>query len=226
MVAVLTNGMPPPSATTKDRAAWLVNDLLVRFPAAKDFHCAACVGNLWGESTIRALQEAGQTAPNGGFGWAQWTADRRIAFAAYCRANGDAPTDDEGNYGYLLQELTGSESHAWQQTLKTTTLEAATETFMLDFERPGDPAGTLPARISFAKSALDAYRAMKPTPAPSPTPAPQPAPTPAPAPPLAPPAPPALSDMDKLNMAIAVLEARIAIMQAAKSALAVAIREL
>jgi len=51
----------------------------------------------------------------GGLGWCQWTGPRRHAFEAYCAQKGFSPFSDEGNYGFLVVELNGSEKAAIPQ---------------------------------------------------------------------------------------------------------------
>jgi len=67
-------------------------------------------GNLQAESGIRAIQERNPISGRGGFGWAQWTGPRRVAFEKYAKEHGLDPTSDEANYGFLLSELRGDYS--------------------------------------------------------------------------------------------------------------------
>jgi hypothetical protein len=90
----------------------------------------------------------------GGYGWMQWTGPRRRAYEAWCRTNNLNPADDETNYRYLVHECKTDEARSITQLRKTTTVEAAAETFMLLNLRPGVP---------HLDSAREAYHATKPT---------------------------------------------------------------
>lgn len=172
-------GMPPQSTGFDIRAGWLVNKLLAEtsLGLVNPIHPAAIVGNLGGESGLAAINEKHPTEPGslGGWSWAQWTGmrpgGRRLAFNQFAQARGLALDSDQAAYEFLVHELLSSEARSLQQLKKTTTLEAATETFMLLFERPGDPQGALPSRIEFAKRAL-ATASRGPSQEPTPTAAP------------------------------------------------------
>lgn len=121
---------------------------------------AGLLGNLGHESGgFQALQERRPAVKGsrGGWGLAQWTGPRRRAMEAWCRTMGLDPADPEANYGYLCEELRGSEAAALVALRRTATLEAATETFCRLFERPGIVA--LDSRLAWARRALAAVRA-------------------------------------------------------------------
>lgn len=120
---------------------------------------AGIVGNLGAESGLRAVQEGKPTVAGsrGGFGWAQWTGPRRVAFEAWCRAQGFALDSYAANYGYLKHELAGEYAHTITQLRKTTTVKAAAETFEATYERAG--IKRMEARISLANRALSLYLA-------------------------------------------------------------------
>lgn len=162
----------------------IVSDLIRDF-SLSPIQASAIVGNLGHESAgFTHLQEIHPVAGRGGLGWAQWTGPRRLTFEAYCRDHGLDTSSDEGNYGYLFEELRTTQAHSIEQLRKTTTLDAATDTFEAVFERAGVPA--LASRRKYALEALQAYSAVypvdKPTIAP---PSPLEARTDAPAPPSA-----------------------------------------
>lgn len=85
------------------------------------------------------LQELNPTVKGsrGGYGWMQWTGPRRKKYEAWCKANNKVPSADESNYEYLVLETRTDELHSLIQLRKTTTTDAATETFMLKNLRPG-----------------------------------------------------------------------------------------
>ena len=75
------------------------------------WQAAALVGNFAHETgNFRQMQEQDVSGP-GGLGWAQWTGPRRKNFEKYLKDNGYDLSDPEGNYrgnyGFLMQELTG-----------------------------------------------------------------------------------------------------------------------
>lgn len=149
--------MPPPSASFDARGGWVLNRLVADL-GITPVQAAGIVGNLGGESGLQAINEVRPVVPGsrGGFGWAQWTGPRRVQFEAYAAAQGLDVTDDRANYGFLIVELKGSEAKALRQLKKTTTVDAATYTFAVHFERPADPEGTRAARVRFAERALAA----------------------------------------------------------------------
>jgi hypothetical protein len=72
----------------------------------KDFQAAGHVGGYGYESgEFKHLHEIGQPDNQGGYGWAQWTGSRRIAFFNWCDANGLDWRSDEANYGYTIYDL-------------------------------------------------------------------------------------------------------------------------
>jgi Phage tail lysozyme len=179
--------MPAPPAPFEARGGWVVDrlctDLALTPPQA-----AGIVGNLGYESDgFTKLQEVAPRTGRGGYGWAQWTGTRRDAYEKWCSEQKLDPTSDQANYGYLLVELRSSEAHALDRVRKTDTLEAATFTFGVDFERPaGTTATNLPAndqRIAWGRRALAGAKQGGTQPAPlPPAPAPPPPPSPEPIP--------------------------------------------
>lgn len=116
---------------------------------------AGIFGNLAVESDqFRALQEYKPVVAGsrGGWGWPQWTGPRRRAFEAWAAEKGFKFDNPEAFYGYMLVELRGSEVGALTALRATTTLDRATEVFMLKYERPGVPH--LDKRKAYALEAL------------------------------------------------------------------------
>ena len=69
---------------------------------------------------MQAVQEKNPLGGGrGGFGWAQWTGPRRVAFEQYAKENSLDPKSDEANYGFLRKELQGSENAKMMEQLKT-----------------------------------------------------------------------------------------------------------
>jgi hypothetical protein len=114
-------------------------------------------GNIGGETGgLKYLQELHPVVPGskGGEGWKQWTGPRRRAYDLWCKQHNYDPTADEANIGYVIWEGQNTESHAINQLRRTSTLEAATETYMKLDLRPGAPH--LEGRINWAKKAYEA----------------------------------------------------------------------
>lgn len=92
--------------TVRDR---LSKDLGISPEAA-----SGIVSNLNAESGIAGINEKNPVVPGsrGGFGWAQWTGDRRVGFETYARLHGQDPASDDANYGFLIHELTNKPQYA------------------------------------------------------------------------------------------------------------------
>jgi hypothetical protein len=122
-------------------------------------------GNIGGETGgLKYLQELHPVVAGskGGEGWKQWTGPRRRAYDQFCKTHGYSPESDEANISYVIWEGQNTESHAINQLRRTTTLDAATETYMKLDLRPGAPH--LQGRIDWAKKA---YAATATTPLPT-----------------------------------------------------------
>ena len=135
----------------------LINDLGVTVLDA-----AAVFGNGGHESGgFATLQEIKPTVKGsaGGYGWFQWTGDRRRAFTAFCKARLLKPSSDEANYLFLVHELTGSERAALAKLAAARTLDAKTVAFEMAYERAG--IKHYPKRKAWALKALHIYEAME-----------------------------------------------------------------
>jgi hypothetical protein len=135
--------------------------LLASFIGGKPGHRAAIWGQALQESNFNPAAEEMPGTNKGGIGLWQHTGSRRLALVRFAQDRGKQWQDAETQIRFTASELLGPESHAWAQTQKTSSIEAATETAMLDFERPavqgGPPTyGTarLDRRIDGAKRAL------------------------------------------------------------------------
>lgn len=95
----------PKEGTWEERGGWVVKALMAEFGLATA-QAAGLVGNLGYESNgFRTMQEVAPLGGRGGFGWAQWTAARRVAFEQYATKHHLPPASDEANYGFLVEEL-------------------------------------------------------------------------------------------------------------------------
>ena len=121
-------------------------------------------GNLGTETGgFTALQEKNPVVKGsrGGYGWMQWTGPRRKKYESWTKSKGLNASDDETNYLYLVHETLTDEWKSLAQLRKTTTLEAATETFCKLNLRPG--VVNLKSRVAYAKKAQDALKSNKGT---------------------------------------------------------------
>lgn len=168
--------MPPASAGFSARGRWLI-DRLMGDLGITEAQAAGIVGNLGFESgSLTMLHEIGQDDGKGGYGWAQWTAGRRVSFMTWCQDHGMAWQSDEANYGYLLAELRGDiprYDFRYVVTLmkRCGTVDDAVFSFGTTYERPG---GTTPDhlpgyadRLARAKEALAGPRVGTSAPTPS-----------------------------------------------------------
>ncbi len=153
--------MPPVSSGFDARGGWLLLRLMADLSLIAE-QAAGIAGTLAAESGLTAIQERGVVSPKGGFGWAQWTADRRRNFFHWCADRDLNVTDDKANYGFMLEELKGAESHSLERLRQTTTVEAACETFVKQFERPAEPDKETARAIPFAKRAMIAAGHLPP----------------------------------------------------------------
>jgi hypothetical protein len=157
-------------ATFEKRGGWVLNTLVEDYKLTPE-QAAGIVGNLGFESAgFKALQEVAPVAGRGGYGWAQWTASRRVQFEQYCADTKLAPSSDEANFGYLEEELDGPYAHAVAALRKETTLERCVFVWGKLFEAPGGTTEDhLPGeagRLKYAQRALQGARDNpKPVPA-------------------------------------------------------------
>lgn len=149
--------MADPIATFVSKAPTYMGLLMKDFGFDK-LDAAAIMGNLGHESNgLTAFQEVSPTAGRGGWGWAQWTGPRRVAFEEYCKRNDKDPKSDDANYGWLFVELSGTEKAAVAKTKAASGLEDKVKAFEMAFERAG--VKHYDSRIKWANRALAAYQA-------------------------------------------------------------------
>lgn len=140
------------------------NDRLKKDLSLSDVQACGIWGNIGGETGgLTLLQEVNPTVKGsrGGLDWLQWTGPRRRAYEAWAKDKGLKTGQDETSYQYLVYESKNLETHSIDQLRKTTTVEAATETFMKLNLRPGIPH--LEGRIVWAKKAINALNDTKST---------------------------------------------------------------
>ncbi len=143
--------------TFRSKAPWVMR-LLMRDFGISYGDAAAILGNLGHESNgLTTLQEISPVVKGsaGGFGWAQWTGQRRRDFEAYCRRNGFDPKSDEANYKWLFLDLRGDYASAIRAVRAAPTLDAKVKAFEAVYERAG--IKHYDSRLRWAEMAQDAY---------------------------------------------------------------------
>ena len=135
-----------------------------------DFQAAGIVGNFMWESGGQHLppniNEGSTPGPpkfSGGYGWAQWTGGRQVAFIEYAVTNGlmankKVDATDAANYGYLTKELKegSAESKAIPAIRTTGNVNDAAASWEEVFERAGDVK--LAERQELARKVLTAFK--------------------------------------------------------------------
>jgi|SRR6516165_8315975 uncharacterized protein (TIGR02594 family) len=140
-----------------EKAPDVMKRLMNDFPALTREQAAAILGNIGQECGGFTLfvQQGKMNDEDRGFGWCQWTHERRDAFFQYATAHGLPRESDDASYGYLVTELRGSERRAFEALQRESVLENAVITFNNKFERSGTPM--MDRRIRYAQLALDAF---------------------------------------------------------------------
>lgn len=144
-------------ATFRAKATAIMRALMAELDITAE-DAAAILGNIGQETGgFSLLYEANKPRADQGFGWAQWTRDRRDQFEKWAKGNGFDPHSDEANLGFLVHELTNTwEKRALPALRQTDGLEAKTLSFMRLYERPGTPHAD--RRVAWARIALDAFQ--------------------------------------------------------------------
>ena len=148
-----------------------------------DAGAAGLMGNLYAESGLRPnnlqnsyegklgmadaeyteLVDKGSYANFGndraGYGLAQWTYwSRKAALLAYAKAAGKSIGDLEMQLGFLMKELSTSYKSVLSVLKTATSVRAASDAVLLQFERPADQSETAKARrASYGQKYFDKY---------------------------------------------------------------------
>ena len=148
-----------------------------------DAGTAGLMGNLYAESGLRPnnlqnsyegklgmadaeyteLVDKGSYANFGndraGYGLAQWTyPTRKAALLAYAKAAGKSIGDLEMQLGFLMKELSTSYKSVLSVLKTATSVRAASDAVLLQFERPADQSETAKARrASYGQKYFDKY---------------------------------------------------------------------
>ncbi len=130
---------------------------------------AGIVGSLGHESAgFGTMQEVKPLVPGsrGGFGYAQWTGPRRVAFEGWAKQNNLDPTSYGANYGFLKHELQNTPEGGVLNNLRDVTdPRAATQIFTNKFLRPGIVG--MDSRQNWTNRALGAQPQQPPSQMPS-----------------------------------------------------------
>lgn len=126
----------------------LVEDLKKDFDLTT-MQASAIVGNLATETdNFNTLQEYKPVVEGsrGGYGFAQWTGQRRKRYEAWAKENNLDPSTYEANYGYLKYELSNTDpeignmgKNTIKRLKKATNLNEATSIVMKGYLKPGVP---------------------------------------------------------------------------------------
>jgi hypothetical protein len=145
------------------KAPGLMQQLIDDFGFAV-FQAAGVLGNIGHECNgFHDFQEINPIGGGaGGLGWAQWTGPRRTAFVNFCQTHGLSTGSDDGNYGFLKEELNSTEKSAVPATRGATTIGDAVRQFEAHFERADPNHKGFPSRDRWAALALAAYQATHP----------------------------------------------------------------
>lgn len=152
------------SAAFRALAPRIMRDLMAesRFGFSRD-DAAAIVGNLGHETLgFTKMQEMAPTVrgSRGGYGWAQWTGPRRVAFEAWCEARGLAHDSYEANYSFLYREL----AMGYAKAVAAVKAAGSLKDKVIAFEKVYEGAGvkSYPSRLKYAQAALSALDAVSP----------------------------------------------------------------
>lgn len=147
--------------TRSQNAKFISNKLRQAFPGIKDFQVAGILGNLQHESGLDST-----SLNNRAFGLAQWTGTRRKQLYKFAGKTPEdekrlAPIDLATQVDFMIHELNehnlpkngvkaGNRIWALRWVLRATTVDDATNAFLVKYEAPGFPKS--PKRVASAKN--------------------------------------------------------------------------
>jgi Phage tail lysozyme len=142
----------------RSKAPRVMHDL-IRDLGLTTVQAAAILGNIGHECAgFTLLQEQKPLrGGRGGWGWCQWTGSRRTEFEKWAADHGLDFSGDRANYGFLLEELKGSQANSVHRLKEAHSVDGATADFMNTFEKPAAQYAGLARRVSLAKLALQEY---------------------------------------------------------------------
>jgi hypothetical protein len=156
-VDLFSDKMPngPLSQADSDKlAGQTVNALMKDFGFTRE-QAAGIVGNLYHESAgmnphVNEFEYSGYHAGDPrnfgppannvyGYGWAQWSADRKTAYLDFAKQQGLDPGSPKANYAFLVHELKTTEAGTVDAVKKATTPAEAAVAFCTVYERAAMP---------------------------------------------------------------------------------------
>lgn len=154
----------------------LIGDLVREFKLTPE-QAAGFPGNFGPESGLVSGQQEGKPigvtgparGPRGGVDWAQWTGDRRVAFAEFIEERELPYPSYEASWEYLKHELYTSHAYVIDRVRKTRTAKTSAETVGYHFEKfrgyeQIDGNENYENRVKHAEAALALYKASNPPP--------------------------------------------------------------
>jgi len=153
-----------------------IMERLIRDLQITELQAAGILGNIGHEcGGFHFMQEIAPNAVSGrgGYGWVQWTNQRRDNYENWVRDNPwvGSMDGDAANYGYLIYEINHDFMNALNQLRQTNTLVDAVRRWEKTFEIAALATVGWASRDSWAQIALDEYRARVPWQDPDPDPA-------------------------------------------------------
>lgn len=148
-ISPATANIGPSQHTIAER---LMNDVQAELNLERH-QAAGLIGNLGYESgNFKTLQEGKPMVEGsrGGWGYAQWTADRRVNFERYADSLGLARDSYEANKGFLVHEMTTSYRNDLESLKRTTTVEEASMVVMKEYLIPHPPTAHYDRRLGLA----------------------------------------------------------------------------
>lgn len=141
--------VPPLPKTTSDTEEYYIREYQKRGlarPVAEGI-----VASLNAESGLNpAINERSPVVPGsrGGFGLAQWTGPRRVAFERWAADNGKNINDEQAQIDFTMAEFAGPERAAYDALIQSPDAQSAAAIFTNQFLRPGVP--NMEARVNDA----------------------------------------------------------------------------
>lgn len=115
---------------------------------------AGIVGNLIQESTGGSGVDTNVTNSIGAFGAAQWLNTRKTDLFNFAKRLGVSPSDRRAQAEFLIHELNTTHTKARNALMNAKTVDEATNSFLVHFEKPAKHEYVLDKRINYAKSVL------------------------------------------------------------------------